>query len=161
RDAGTGAGHLFKVDRQGQLLADLPLGEDTIYHPGGIDFDGIFIWVPVAEYRPKSRSIIYRVDPSTLKTTEVFRYADHIGSLVHDRADRSLHGVSWGSRYFYRWTLDDHGRVTNASTPPARLREINPEFYIDYQDCKSVGQHEMLCAGLSSYQPRGTGPRFS
>jgi hypothetical protein len=97
RDAGAGAGHLFKVDQQGQLLADLPLGEGTIYHPGGIDFDGKFIWVPVAEYRPDSRSIIYRVDPDTLKATEVFRYADHVGGLVHDVADHSLHGIRFHS----------------------------------------------------------------
>ena len=49
RDAGEGAGHLFKFDAKGNLLADLPLGEGSIYHPGGIDYDGKHIWVPVAE----------------------------------------------------------------------------------------------------------------
>src|SRR5580765_983652 len=73
RDAGKGVGHLFKIDMAGNLLADLRLGEGAIYHPGGIDYDGHDIWVPVAEYRPDSRSIIYRVDPSTMKATEVFR----------------------------------------------------------------------------------------
>src|SRR3954462_9844310 len=63
RDAGRGVGHLFKLDMAGNLLADLRLGEGAIYHPGGIDYDGHDIWVPVAEYRPDSRSIIYRVDP--------------------------------------------------------------------------------------------------
>ena len=47
-----------------------------MYHPGGIDYDGDDIWVPVAEYRPNSRSIVYRVDPETMKATEVFRFAD-------------------------------------------------------------------------------------
>ena len=106
RDAGHGVGHLFKIDETGKLIADLPLGEGTIYHPGGIDYDGTSIWVPVAEYRPDSRSIIYRVDPETMKAAEVFRFADHIGAIVHDTDDRTLHGVSWGSRRFYRWTLD-------------------------------------------------------
>ncbi len=55
RDTGEGAGHLFKFDKTGKLLADLPLGEGSIYHPGGIDYDGRNIWVPVAEYRPNSR----------------------------------------------------------------------------------------------------------
>src|SRR6476646_12116025 len=77
RDAGKGVGHLFKIDMAGNLLADLRLGEGAIYHPGGIDYDGHDIWVPVAEYRPDSRSIIYRVDPSTMTATEVFRAADH------------------------------------------------------------------------------------
>ncbi len=159
RDTGAGLGHLFKFDNKGTLLADLKLGEGTMYHPGGIDFDGKFIWVSVAEYRPNSRSIIYRVDPATMKATEVFRYADHIGGIVHNPEDHTLHGVSWGSRSFYRWTLDGRGRVTNAATPPAKLRQRNPSFYIDYQDCKYLGRGEMLCGGLSNYQTKGT--RFS
>ena len=125
RDTGQGIGHLFKIDRTGQLLADLTLGEGTMYHPGGIDYDGTNIWVPVAEYRPDSRSIIYRVDPQAMKATEVFRFADHIGAIVHNTDDNTLHGVSWGSRRFYRWTLDQDGKVTNAGTPPERLRTLN------------------------------------
>ena len=88
RDAGKGVGHLFKIDMAGNLLADLRLGEGAIYHPGGIDYDGRDIWVPVAEYRPDSRSIVYRVDPATMKATEVFRVADHIGAIVHNTDDR-------------------------------------------------------------------------
>src|SRR5436305_12573580 len=79
RAAGIGAGHLFSIDSAGQLLGDLVLGEGSIYHPGGIDYDGNSIWVPVAEYRPDSRSIVYRVDPGTGKATEVLRFAAHIG----------------------------------------------------------------------------------
>src|SRR6185295_12011593 len=76
RDPGAGVGHLFKFDMKGNLVGDLRLGEGTIYHPGGIDYDGMHIWVPVAEYRPDSRSIVYRVDPQTMRATEVFRFAD-------------------------------------------------------------------------------------
>ena len=36
----------------------------------------------------------------------MFRFADHIGGIVHNTDDNTLHGVSWGSRRFYRWTLD-------------------------------------------------------
>ena len=157
RDTGAGVGHLFKFDNKGNLLADLPLGEGTIYHPGGIDFDGKFIWVPVAEYRPNSRSIIYRVDPKTMKATEVFRYNDHIGGIVHNTENHSLHGVSWGSGNFYRWTLDKNLRVTNSATPPTKLRVRNPSFYIDYQDCKFLGSNQMLCGGLSNFKD----PKFS
>lgn len=152
RDAGAGIGHLFKFDNKGNLIADLKLGEGTMYHPGGIDYDGKFIWVSVAEYRPNSRSIIYRVDPATMKATEVLRYADHIGGIVHNTEGNTLHGVSWGSRWFYRWTMDGRGRVTNAATPSEKLRQRNPSFYVDYQDCKYLGRGEMLCGGLSNYQ---------
>ena len=37
RDTGEGVGHLFKLDMKGNLLADLTLGEGSVYHPGGID----------------------------------------------------------------------------------------------------------------------------
>ncbi len=151
RDPGTGIGHLLKFDGKGNLIADLLLGEGTMYHPGGIDYDGKFIWVSVAEYRPNSRSIIYRVDPATMKATEVFRYANHISGIVHNTDKHTLHGVSWGSRWFYRWTLEAQGRVTNAGIAPEKLRQRNPSFYIDYQDCKYLGRGEMLCGGLSNY----------
>jgi hypothetical protein len=149
RDTGRGVGHVFKIDLQGNLIADLELGEGSIYHPGGIDYDGKFVWVPVAEYRPNSRSIIYRVDPQTMTATEVFRFRDHIGGIVHDTDDDTLHGVSWGSRRFYRWTIDRGGRVLNADAPPETLRTLNTSHYLDYQDCKYVGQHRMLCTGVT------------
>jgi len=149
RDTGEGVGHLFKLDMKGNLIADITLGEGSIYHPGGIDYDGRYIWVPVAEYRPNSRSIIYRVDPETMKAEEMFRFADHIGGVVHNTDDHSLHGVSWGSRRFYRWPLDPNGKPTNADESPEKLRRLNTSHYLDYQDCKYVGNHRMLCSGVT------------
>jgi len=160
RDTGEGVGHLFKLDLKGNLVSDLTLGEGSVYHPGGIDFDGAAIWVPVSEYRPNSRAIIYRVDPATMKATEVLRYGDHIGGIVHNTEGKSLNGVSWGSRRFYRFTLDADGKVTNATTPPEQLRVTNPALYIDYQDCKYLGRQEALCSGLNNYQMKKDAPRF-
>ena len=154
RDTGQGTGHLFKIDRAGKLITDLPLGEGTVYHPGGIDFDGVNIWVPVSEYRPDSRSIVYRVDPARMIATEVFRFADHIGAVVHDTDDDTLVGVSWGSRRFYRWTLGKDLKPTNATVPPDQLRALNPSHYVDYQDCKYVGGHRMLCTGVTELRQR-------
>ncbi len=149
RDTGAGVGHLFKIDMKGNLIADITLGEGTIYHPGGIDYDGKYIWVPVAEYRPNSRSIVYRVDPETMKAEEMFRFADHIGGVVHNTDDKSLHGVSWGSRRFYRWPVDANGKPINANESPEKLRALNTSHYLDYQDCKYVGASRMLCSGVT------------
>jgi Family of unknown function (DUF6454) len=142
RDAGEGIGHLFKMDGSGNLIAEARVGEKTVYHPGGIDYDGTSVWVPVAEYRPNSRSIIYRVDPQTMNASEVLRAGDHIGAVAFDTDDRTLHGVSWGSRRFYRWKL---GRGTAETSPP----QLNPSHYVDYQDCKYAGRHRMLCTGVT------------
>ena len=160
RDAGEGVGHLFKIDKAGKLIADLKLGEGAMYHPGGIDYDGRNIWVPVAEYRPNSRSIVYRVDPSSMKATEVFRYNDHIGAIVHNTDDNTLHGVSWGSRRFYRWTLGKDGGVTNANVLPEKLRTLNTSHYLDYQDCKYAGARRMLCTGVTEMRPAEDAPPF-
>lgn len=161
RDTGEGKGHLFKVDLKGNLLEDLALGEGSIYHPGGIDFDGTSIFVPVAEYRPNSAAIVYKVDPGTMKAQEVFRYKDHLGGVIHDTADKTLNAVSWGSRRFYAFKLDGNGKVTNADVERQKLAQLNPSHYIDYQDCKYLGESEMLCGGLNAYQVKKDGPKFS
>ena len=161
RDTGEGKGHLFKIDAKGNLIADVLLGEGAIYHPGGIDFDGEAIFVPVAEYRPNSAAIVYRVDPATMKSKEVFRYKDHLGGLVHDKEKKTLNAVSWGSRRFYTFALDENGHVANADADRGQLAKLNPSHYIDYQDCKYLGQSEMLCGGLTNYQPKKDGPKFA
>lgn len=160
RDTGKGQGHLFKIGPDGKLLGDLVLGEGTVYHPGGIDYDGEFIWVPVAEYRPNSQAIIYKVDPKTMKAVEVFRFKDHIGGIVHDPQSKSLHGVSWGSRRLYTWPIGQDGKITNADAKPEDIRVMNPAQYIDYQDCHFLGAQRMLCSGLNAYKATPDGPTF-
>lgn len=150
-EPGEGIGHLFKMDSTGKLLAQITLGEGTMYHPGGIDYDGKYIWIPVAEYRPNSQAIIYKVDPATLKSTEVLRFKDHIGGIVHNTATNTLFGVSWGSRNFYQWSLTKQEKVSNSHISPDQLRINNPSFYIDYQDCHYLGKNIMLCSGLQRY----------
>jgi hypothetical protein len=165
RDPGRGAGHLFKVDLRpghaGTLLAGTTLGEGTMYHPGGIDFDGTSLWVPVAEYRPDSRSIVYRVDPGTLKATVVLRVPDHVGGVVRDTDARTLHGVSWGSRRFYTWPVNADASV-DAGAGEAPAMRLNPSHYVDYQDCKYAGRGAMLCGGVSELRggPGGTSIRL-
>lgn len=72
RTPGKGVGHLFVMDKAGKLQKDIILGEGDMYHPGGIDFDGTNVWVPVAQYRPDSSAIIYRVDAKSLDVHKQF-----------------------------------------------------------------------------------------
>jgi len=155
RDAGEGRGHLFRMSEEGVLKSDIPLGEDDIYHPGGLDFDGRWLWIPVAEYRPNSRSIIYRVDPTTLVASEAFRVSDHIGAVSVDREANALIGVSWAGKRIYRWALNPDGSVTpsNPASPPAAKAASH---YIDWQDCHSLPSRKMLCTGLATYSRAGS-----
>ncbi len=147
RTYGRGRGHLFKFDERGNLIGQTILGEGSIYHPGGIDYDGKHLWIPVAEYRPYSRSIVYRVDPLDLSLREAFRVDDHIGALVFNRRDMSIHGVSWGSREFYTWT----------KSGDLIARSENGSHYVDYQDCQFVRPEHMLCSGMATYSLRSLG----
>ncbi len=160
RDAGEGRGHLFRIADDGQLQSDIRLGEGDIYHPGGLDFDGRHLWIPVAEYRPNSRSIIYRVDPATLEATKAFRVADHIGAVAFDSAANALVGVSWGAARIYRWPLQPDGSIAAAdlaAPPVGRARS----HYIAWQDCHGLDGHMMLCTGLSNYSRPGSGASLS
>jgi hypothetical protein len=137
----SGRGHLFLFDQDGEVIQGLSLGEGARFHPGGIDSDGRFVWIPVAEYRPDSASIIYRLDLADLQLQEVFRVDDHIGGLAVDAERDRLYGVSWGSRRIYSWDLGGQPIST----------KMNPSHYIDYQDCKSVGRGKAVCSGLNSF----------
>ena len=154
-DRSKGAGHLFKIDGSGRLLAEVTIGEGSIYHPSGIDFDGTHIWIAAAEYRPDSQAIIYKLDTRTMQLKEVFRWKDHIGGIARNTATNTLHGISWGSRRFYQWELDKEGQVRQPLIPPAEAATLNPSFYIDYQDNQYLGGQEMLYTGLSAYKKPG------
>ncbi|GAA2148450.1 DUF6454 family protein [Nocardioides koreensis] len=149
RTAGKGVGHLFVMNRRGELQKDIELGEGDMYHPGGISSDGTNVWVPVAQYRPDSSSIIYKVNAQSLKATEQFRVDDHIGGIVRDETTGHLVGNNWGSRRFYDWRPDGSTASTWA----------NPSHFIDYQDCQYVPAGKMMCGGVADLpqSPAGGG----
>ncbi|WP_369045611.1 DUF6454 family protein [Sinomonas sp. P10A9] len=140
RTPGKGVGHLFVMDRNGSLQKDITLGEGDMYHPGGIDFDGTNVWVPVAQYRPNSSAIIYRVDAGTLDVQKQFEVPDHFGGIVRDLQTGHLVGNTWGSRRFAEWNLQGKQLAT----------WDNPNFFIDYQDCQYVPNSKMLCGGVTN-----------
>lgn len=151
-----GRGHLFETDMEGNLLRRIQLGEGPAYHPGGIDFDGERIWVPVSEYKPDSRALVYAVDPAEMTATRIFDFADHLGGILRDPSANALIANSWGSRRFYRWDLrqtDEGPRPVDAARPVTRL---NPSHFVDYQDGQWLpGTHRMICGGLRRYRDPG------
>lgn len=145
RSTGKGIGHLFVFDKEGKLLKDMKLGEGDIYHPGGISYDGESIWVSVAQYRPNSKSIIYKVNPDTMESKEMFRANDHIGGILRDGKTGHLKAVNWGSRSFYEF--NKKGKVLSKSS--------NPSHFIDYQDCESTSKDNMICSGITELPQQG------
>jgi Family of unknown function (DUF6454) len=140
RTPGKGIGHLFVMDRQGHLQKDITLGEGDMYHPGGISYDGANIWVPVAQYRPNSSAIIYRVDARSLAVSKQFEVHDHIGGILLDETTGHLVGNNWGSRRFYDWTVQ--GQQVHTWD--------NNSFFTDYQDCQYVPSAKMICGGITN-----------
>ncbi|MBT2392140.1 hypothetical protein J7E87_22585 [Streptomyces sp. ISL-1] len=149
RTPGKGRGHVFVLDLQGNLIKDIVLGEGHMYHPGGIDADATSLWVPVAEYRPRSHAIVYRIDLRTLTVHEAFRAADHVGGVVPDPTTGRVHGVTWGSREFYVWN----------GTGKELSHAVNTSHFLDYQDCANADRRTMLCTGITAYKT-ATGADF-
>jgi hypothetical protein len=140
RTPGKGIGHVFVMDREGNLQKDIILGEGDMYHPAGLDFDGSSVWVPVAQYRPNSTAIIYSIDATTLAVRKRFEFRDHIGGIIRDQTTGHLIGNNWGSRQFYEWDTNGHQIAA----------WDNPGFFVDYQDCQHVAGQKMMCAGVTN-----------
>jgi hypothetical protein len=140
RSPGFGFAHLIVFDGKGTRIADATHSNvgDIEYHPGGIDYDGEFIWSTIAQYRPNTTAHIIRIDPRTLEATTVFRANDHYGGAVHDTKTDRLLALNWGSRNSSTWNLKSKSlRPDRAAEPESVVR--NPSFFIDYQDCKFLG----------------------
>ena len=60
--------------------------------------------------------------------------------------------MSWGSRRFYRWALDDAQRVTNAGDPPERCAPSTRRITSTTRTATAPGGSRMLCSGLNEYR---------
>lgn len=153
RGKGEGLGHLFEVDLEGNLLRHLKWDDGPRYHPSGLDFDGQHLWIALAEYKASSTSTVYRVDPETMTEERMFRFDDHLGGLVHNPELKTLLGVNWGSRTFYRWTMNDDGVAIEPDKPIVRN---NPNHFVDFQDMQLLsGTPYILMGGVKGFVKPG------
>lgn len=147
RTAGSGKAWLFKFGMDGRLIAKIEIGKGDAYHPGGMGYDGRYLWIPVAENRPNSFSKVVRIDPETMQAADSFNIRDHIGQVIYNPADGRFYGTSWGSRRIYKWKVkfdeNGHGEVIEAAW------EANRSHYVDYQDCQYIKPAHMLCTGVN------------
>jgi Family of unknown function (DUF6454) len=131
-------GLVMVVDDGGHLVEQVPIGDSLRYHPGGMDFDGSSLWIACSEYRPDSTTSVYSLKPGESPQL-VFEVDDHVGALARCGPDGDLVGWSWGSRNFYRWTIDGH----------LRAARVNPAFFVDHQDCQWLDSGHLLCGGVA------------
>lgn len=87
--------------RDGRLEQSVEVQDRDRFHPGGISADAGSIWVPVAEYRANSSTVIQRRNQHTLAVEDQFIVQDHIGCVA--AASALLIGGNWDSRDFYFW----------------------------------------------------------
>lgn len=118
----------------GSLVRQVEVQDGARYHPGGFGRHGQALWVPVAEYRRDSTSIIQARDAGTLALTSSFTVNDHIGALAGSA--HGLIGCNWDARVFYAWTFD--GRQTE------RVEHLGAARY---QDLHWMGD-ALLAGGL-------------
>ena len=134
-DRATRAGFLGRYDlTTGRRLAQVPVHDGERFHPGGIQVDGAYLWVPVAEYRRASSTWVQKRDKVTLALVAQFEVADHIGCLAV--AGGVIWGGNWDSTHLYRWQLD--GTPIDKRENPTGTR---------YQDIKIADGH-LVASGL-------------
>lgn len=124
-DRPTSKGYLYVFSvADGRMENMIELQDGDRYHPGGIALDGNdAVWLPVAEYRAESTSIIQRRNKQTLELEFQFSVPDHIGCVAV--TPEFIIGGNWDSRDFYVW--DHRGTL---------IRKVTNETMNAYQDLK-------------------------
>jgi len=103
-DRAAQKGFLFEYNSTGQRLRAVELQQGAMYHPGGFDSDETTFWIPVAEYRASSKSVVQRRSKTTLEVVSSFELADHIGALAV--ASDRLFLANWDARKVYEYTFE-------------------------------------------------------
>jgi hypothetical protein len=118
----------------GDLLRSVEVTHGVQFHPGGLSATSDALWLPVAEYRRASTSVIQKRNLRTLELESQFDVADHIGCIAVGPG--VIIGANWDSRDFYVWDLS--GRL---------LRKVPNPTPNAYQDIKFV-DGRLVASGL-------------
>ena len=120
-------GHLGEFELlSGRLLRSVEVQNGERYHPGGLAKHGDSLWLPVAEYRPNSSSVIQRRNQRTLALEAKFEVPDHIGCVAV--MNGRVYGGNWDSKQIYAW--DTGGTLISNRDNPSGT---------SFQDMKAVG----------------------
>ncbi|NLH75125.1 MAG: hypothetical protein GX456_18925 [Verrucomicrobia bacterium] len=142
------------------------VGELVLDHPGGMQFDGRLLWVPIATSQRGGRSLLCGFDIKKLRTnrpvTPQIQYAvaDHIGALAVSRKRNLVVGASWDTETVYVWNLKGHlERVLTPTELQAwqlgATSGANTRSGVAVQDWKYVGDR-LYASGLYKSAERTT-----
>jgi hypothetical protein len=130
-------GWLFTVNRDTLALVEQKeLTEGALTHPGGIELDESYLWIPIAEYDSHGPSKILGLNPQSLEVSKSFTVPTHISLIASNGVDR-LYGTDWASAHFYVW--DWNGNLIEIVSSPTS---------VDYQDCQFVDPY-LICGGYA------------
>ena len=116
-DRATQSGYLQEFSLPaGTLVREVKLEDGDRYHPGGISGTEDSLWIPIAEYRANSTSIIERRNKRTLVVESKFSVADHIGCVAV--LNNTVIGGNWDTRDLYFW--DMNGKILRKESNPTR-----------------------------------------
>jgi len=134
-DTSSRKGYLHEFSlKTGELLRAIEIQDGERFHPGGIASDAKSLWMPVAEYRANSSSVIQRRSKRTLQLEFQFAVPDHIGCIAVTPS--LLIGGNWDSRDFYVW--NHRGQL---------LRKVASSTANAYQDIKFSSKY-IVASGL-------------
>jgi hypothetical protein len=127
-------------------------------HPGGLQSDGKRLWIPLAESRSNSHSLIRvysltnLIEGQSAKADFEFSVDDHIGALAVDAQREVVLGANWDTVTVYVWTFNGSLKQTLTGWPLAR-RGLGVGFSSDgfsgvaVQDWKITGNY-LVASGL-------------
>jgi hypothetical protein len=150
-------GWLFEYDlASGKRLRAVEIQQGSRFHPGGFDIDDESLWIPVAEYRRESTTVVQRRSRKTLELIASFAVADHIGCLTWTGSH--LIGGNWDSRKLYEWSPSG-GQIRVRDNPrPTRYQELKYRYgtligsgpnAIEWLDTETLAPLRVIQAGLT------------
>lgn len=126
-DRAASKGWLFEYDfTSGKRLRAVELQQGSRFHPGGFDIDDDSIWIPVAEYRRESTTIVQRRSRLTLEIISSFEVKDHIGCLTWTGS--RLIGGNWDARKLYEWSPDGRELSVRPNPRSTRYQELKYRY---------------------------------
>lgn len=126
-DRAAKRGFVYRVDRGSlKVVVERNVTEGAQIHPGGMQLVGDELWVALAEYRPRSRGAVLRLDPTTLAELGSFTVEDHIGAVATDGRER-VYAVNWDSRTIY--TFERSGKLITEAPNPTNVAWQDIEWH--------------------------------